>query len=399
MSNVQEKVEDQSMIGYLCPLCCEEESPTSPSVLLSQCRHKSCNACLIKWIQKEESSGQTMSPTCPFCRSEISVEDTIKILGRPFVPREEYSDTNTNNSTSGEGEIDELSLQWLNENTMLCRGCGSHVEKADGCDVIDCLCGWRFCHGCGSPGGRCECECNPDYVYMGYDYISNHAPMRDARGRIDIEKCIERSNIRRERQYVRNGERSEEDLRWTWSAKNASLSTPNGRWLFSPANSAGSIKMITEKLSFDKRGRLRNVLRHEEKLRWLYSANDASACTANGRWLFCSAKNRGSIKMLTQQIKQDSINKKRASIRSKRNCGIRPKWNLDLSCMFPMQLMNAEINVQRREQAKHRTRRREIREANRKDEAIRWMHSHGNAVSDWTGNGIWLFSCEEDDGY
>ena len=160
-----DNVERQSSATFsLCKLCYEESASASSSVVLSNCHHHSCKSCLVKWIEKAESSGKTTPPTCPFCRLAINEDDVFAILGRSFQPRQRAT-----KETHFEDEIDDLTLEWLNEHTVLCQGCGSHVEKESGCDLIECLCGWRFCYSCGLPGG--VCGCNPGHGFLGnYDF-------------------------------------------------------------------------------------------------------------------------------------------------------------------------------------------------------------------------------------
>ena len=69
----------------LCPICCEEDA----AVVLSACQHRSCGACLVRWTEKEESSGRDTGPTCPFCRMAIHEGDILRVMGRPFCPRME----------------------------------------------------------------------------------------------------------------------------------------------------------------------------------------------------------------------------------------------------------------------------------------------------------------------
>jgi len=151
-SNVTSKMAEGqhpgSAVVFLCPLCCEET--TDNATLSATCRHESCKSCLVKWIEKEEDSGQTTPPTCPFCRLAMEQEDVLALLGRAFQPRRAVE--------SHESVADELTLDWLRENTKLCGGCGSRVEKESGCDFVVCLCGWRFCFNCGAHEADCDCK-------------------------------------------------------------------------------------------------------------------------------------------------------------------------------------------------------------------------------------------------
>lgn len=177
----------------LCPICCGEDLSTSDnsSITLTTCGHASCKSCLVKWVEREESSGQTMSPTCPFCRVVISDADVLVILARPFKTREVLPD-----DSNIDEEIDELTLQWLNEHTKVCQGCGTRVEKSFGCDHMECLCGYRFCYNCGSPGGICRCGNSRTFLHSrgsGLDDL-----IRDANGRVDFRSTFMQRKVRRE---------------------------------------------------------------------------------------------------------------------------------------------------------------------------------------------------------
>lgn len=134
-----------------CTLCCEEKEASETCVLLG-CYHRSCKECMVKWIEKEEASGRTTPPTCPFCRLMLSDEDALAILGRPFQPQ-------CSSNLPDEAEVDELTMQWLNGQTRQCRRCGARIEKIDddSCDMMECLCGYRFCYRCGSQDAACLC--------------------------------------------------------------------------------------------------------------------------------------------------------------------------------------------------------------------------------------------------
>lgn len=123
---------DTSTIS-ICPLCCEVDisSSSTTRVTLSICNHSSCQSCLARWMEREESSGQDISPTCPFCRIVIDEKDVIGVLGRPFKPRDTMS------GGRHMGDVDEFTQQWIYEHTVPCRGCGSRIEKESGCDLIE----------------------------------------------------------------------------------------------------------------------------------------------------------------------------------------------------------------------------------------------------------------------
>eukprot|EP01083_Nonionella_stella_P104553 299830_1 len=224
-----------------CPLCCEENLSAS-GVILSACQHRSCKSCLTKWIEREEASGQATPPTCPFCRATVAKKDIFKILGRPFKPRGAHT-----NAPNGNGdEVDELTLHWINDYTVPCRGCGSRIEKESGCDLIECLCGYRFCYGCGVAGGMCGCNPNHDFL-DDHDYLAD-ALVRDDAGRVDLRSCILRRKVRADRQKERGEELYAEQERWAYMEEKVAICTSNGRWMFSSVKSAGCIAMLANQL-------------------------------------------------------------------------------------------------------------------------------------------------------
>jgi hypothetical protein len=98
----------------ICLLCWEEDLNASltAAVALSAFSHRSCRRCLDGWIEREESSGKTTGPTCPFCCLVIGNKDIMTILDQPFQPREMVAHDND--------EIDEFTLHYANKYTVSC---------------------------------------------------------------------------------------------------------------------------------------------------------------------------------------------------------------------------------------------------------------------------------------
>jgi len=234
-----------------CPICYVDiESTSTAGAVLTSCQHQSCTPCLVRWIEKEETAGQE-APRCPICRVIISEDDVYQIIGRPYEPRVVGLEEANNE------EIDEFTLHWLNENTVLCHGCGSRIEKESGCDLIECLCGYRFCYQCNSPGGRCEC--NEGHGFLGAEWGSREEyiiqPVRDSNGRVNLKSCIEKRNrawsgrwVRLERQYRRQEQWEESEMFWGSSGDalaRAGIETSHGEWIFSCKTGQESTKMLT----------------------------------------------------------------------------------------------------------------------------------------------------------
>lgn len=196
-----------------CSICCEDKK--TRLYRLSKCScYSSCKDCLAKWVQKEESSGMT-SPTCPFCRLPLAEEDACQILGRAFEPR------TTIMRVVEEEEVDDLTQQWLDQHTQCCPSCHSRIQKASSqdCDLMECLCGYRFCFSC----GESECRCHrDDEAVDNDDDVANHgywdnvlqrysdrsmpstvAPADVETGVVDLKRHIQ---IRKEEEQARRSE-------------------------------------------------------------------------------------------------------------------------------------------------------------------------------------------------
>jgi len=84
----------------------------------------------------------------------MTKKDTQAILERPYQPAAAASAGNIDTA-----ELDDLTLQWIKEQTKECPGCGAFISKEDGtCAKMECLCGYRFCYDCGSQGAHCLCS-------------------------------------------------------------------------------------------------------------------------------------------------------------------------------------------------------------------------------------------------
>jgi len=231
-----------------CPICYVNASTSTEGIVLTTCQHQSCKPCLVKWIEKEETSGQEAS-TCPICRVNIDEDDVHRIIGRYFEPRKvEVEEANSE-------EIDEFTLHWLNENTTLCQGCGSRIEKESGCNLIECLCGYRFCYQCNAPGGKCNC--NVGHGFLGLEWGSNAEyiiqPARDSNGFVDFKSCIEQRRWKLEGQWVRHNRRYRQQGRWEesemfWRCMQPckSIETCHGGWIFSCKTNQSSMKILTD---------------------------------------------------------------------------------------------------------------------------------------------------------
>ena len=168
---------DKSDAVFCCPICCEIKSVEADGCVLTNCFHAQCRDCLRQWFQRIEKTGQVLQPACPMCRVEVSKENTIDILGRPFQA--------TSPINQREMEADDLTRHWLEQNTRPCPCCGISIEKIDGCDKMECRCGYRFCYQCGCFGASCCCSVGHSFLPYNEQVVSpaGAPPTIDSRAR------------------------------------------------------------------------------------------------------------------------------------------------------------------------------------------------------------------------
>ena len=141
-------------LGPYCYLCDKEELPTSPTedelVYPACCLHRNagCRTCLLQWMYTCKNTLRAF--TCPFCRSPFCMDDFLTIL-----------------------DIDETMYEWMRQNRhVMCVACGFFYI----CTVV----GGRTCRICGE------------------------VPVKDSYGRVNIRYTIRRTQVRRERQDLRD---------------------------------------------------------------------------------------------------------------------------------------------------------------------------------------------------
>lgn len=201
---------------------------------------------MSSWIEKQEATGQSTLPNCPFCRHLMTPDDIVIILGRPFTPCESIEGMTPNNE-----ELDELTLQFLNEHTQPCPACGARIEKIEGgCDLMECMCGFRFCYRCGSQGA--ECSCTPDH-HSFWDNVVDRAASPEAGPVASVDEATGQVNLlahilkRKRKEEGRRKQRKRRAMRRTAHKECQFLDefTSSAKWLFCPVERAG-LRMLDQ---------------------------------------------------------------------------------------------------------------------------------------------------------
>mmetsp|Transcript_4339 Transcript_4339/g.9759 ORF Transcript_4339/g.9759 Transcript_4339/m.9759 type:complete len:441 (+) Transcript_4339:172-1494(+) len=360
----------------LCPLCCEADlSSPSLRVISLSCNHTSCAPCMATWVEKQECNGGPPSslPGCPFCRAEICKDDAHCILGRPYQPKQ----PTITETLINEAEIDDLTRDWLDEHTMLCQGCGSRIEKESGCDLIECLCGWRFCYKCGQPGGTCGC--NFGHGFLETEGWTSAAPLRDPNGVVNLRQCMHRKKIRREREQRCNAVEIELQ-RWdNPSEKTSNLCTWNGRWIFDCTSLSSSVRMLRGQLTYSTKNRMRAHMRAHR------CSSRVSSSPVNS-WLFLRGE-RAQARALRQLIDRDGVASKRRRIRSGKEYEDFERWENEHDLASIWLFLPSRVGLQMLQNMKSSLRRRYQRRGY--DEHL--VEDPG--IDNFIHSGAWLFHC------
>ena len=122
---------DEADTCAIC-LCCEGMAAGDTTTL--HCGHSFHSGCIARWLKR---SGQ-----CPTCRAFIQAPDA----------------EGPGESAQRQKEEEELTQQFLRDaGFRSCGQCSALIEKAEGCNKMQCRCGYRFCFACGCEGATCVC--------------------------------------------------------------------------------------------------------------------------------------------------------------------------------------------------------------------------------------------------
>ncbi|CAB9526931.1 expressed unknown protein [Seminavis robusta] len=292
-----------SQSSTACSICCEENKPNL--VALTKCSHVSCSDCLVQWVTRVESTGQLSLPGCPFCRLPLSEEETHIILGRPFCPATAAA---APGSVGQEEEMDDLTRQLLEQlHVKPCPRCGAWIEKLPGgCDMMECLCGYRFCIGCGCPDARCGCT--PDTHSFWDNVLDRNAGRTQAQeasrdeetGQINLAKHIELRKKKDKEDQVRR-QRADKRQRQAYEIRTADpLVYYSAKWLFGTKTRDATTRMLQQLLA-KPRIQMERQTKQRQQARDL---RDVDELVSTARWLFLPST-KGAFLVL-EQLKRRS---------------------------------------------------------------------------------------------
>ena len=274
-----------------CSICCQDNVAETEIYTLVQCSHTSCRDCLQQWITKVEASGQDYVG-CPFCRIPLTSDETSRVLGRSFEPTSARSTHQTENGES-ELELDDLTRQWLAEQTKPCPRCGAYIEKIEGgCDMMECLCGYRFCYGCGAQNAACGCT--PQHHSFWDNVLDRNAghsepqeaPVDEATGRVTSLVAHIQTRKKKDSDDQLRISRKNDVYRYQRELLQADALDWSGKWLFLPETS--TIRVLTQMTAANGT----RVFRARQRNSRHWEVSSVEPLVYSARWLFCHSRTR-----------------------------------------------------------------------------------------------------------
>lgn len=151
MANQEMKNPTAKSTPVVC-LICFDDSATAGCALTGMskdeaCTHFACRVCMKHYlVQCENDRKERVRCPHPKCRNSVSGPVAKDILGRPYAPKKWKVDPTKTELP------DSATLAWLRMNeAQNCGNCNAWFVREDGCECMQCLCGWRFCMECKAP--------------------------------------------------------------------------------------------------------------------------------------------------------------------------------------------------------------------------------------------------------
>ena len=162
--------------------------------------HWFCKQCIRQYLIQCENDRKQGPVKCPYDGCSVYLADTVvkEILQRPYQPKVWYENNATItdekvstdevvkedekkdiNEDEDENDDDAAFYDWISkQDHMQCENCNVYIIREEGCEAMQCLCGWRFCYDCRLPtpvteedmdyadgSNFCTCHHNPHDFY------------------------------------------------------------------------------------------------------------------------------------------------------------------------------------------------------------------------------------------
>lgn len=122
------------------------------------CGHMFCRSCMETWAETAVND-QKIRIKCPGegCTYSLMEQDLRELLSmRVFSRYQEHKHADYLQNLRQIADKDDSLMRWLRSHARPCPDCHVIVSRYEGCNVMTCVCGCRFCYACGSKSCQCS---------------------------------------------------------------------------------------------------------------------------------------------------------------------------------------------------------------------------------------------------
>lgn len=121
------------------------------------CGHTFCRSCMKAWSETaiNEHKLRIKCPAEKCCYSLMEQDLSGLVSNTVFNRYLEYKHADYLQNLQAISSGDKQFMQWLRTHARPCPSCHVIVSRSEGCNVMTCVCGMRFCYACGC--AQCQC--------------------------------------------------------------------------------------------------------------------------------------------------------------------------------------------------------------------------------------------------
>jgi len=122
------------------------------------CDHACCRSCMKTWAETSINEQKlNIRCTAENCSYSLWNHDLQELVSREaFEHYQEHKDADYLQRLKAIAKQDQSLMRWLKIHARPCPHCHVIVSRSEGCDVMTCVCGTRFCYKCGHQSCQCR---------------------------------------------------------------------------------------------------------------------------------------------------------------------------------------------------------------------------------------------------
>jgi len=171
----------QNSKEFMCPICMDPlielsasgEPRTTASMWFAPlhknehwsnqpCGHACCRTCMKTWAETSINDSKVNikcpCPGCSYCLYDHELQSLVTVDA--FQRHQEHKNADYLKHLRKSLKEDIRLKCWLKSNARPCPDCHVIVSRSEGCNHMQCICGTKFCYGCGFK--KCKCNLSRD---------------------------------------------------------------------------------------------------------------------------------------------------------------------------------------------------------------------------------------------